>query len=433
MSRRERREREEREAKEQKIREKEEKRLQKILKKRDKELEKKAMQKQKNASSSKKSKKNNNKKKNNTNNSNSKYKNSKQKTSAVQNKKSKKNKKPFFLVRFLMVLLKILLIFVLIACLLAGSLIAYLGVKTNWQPKEMLKLATKKTTMMITGQSEEDIKNLKPIYCLVMGVSKDIDRDLTDTIMLCAYYPRTQQASILSIPRDTFIGNNESLAHGKDKINAVYANHKNSPKATLKEVEELTGLDINNYVVVNTKVLVKIIDKIGGVKFDVPIDMKYDSKKQDLHINLKKGEQLIDGKKAEQLLRFRHNNDGTSYPYKYGDNDFGRMKTQRNFIIATAKQTLQLKNVSKIRDLIKIVLDNVDTNLDINEVLKYVPAAIDFNIDNIKSTTLPGVADRIGPSNLWFFVHDEDETEEIIDEMFLFNEKEEKKAEASID
>ena len=76
--------------------------------------------------------------------------------------------------------------------------------------------------------------------------------------------------------------------------------------------------------------------------------MKYDDPTQDLHIDLKAGVQMIDGEKAEQLLRFRKNNDGTSYPTEYGDNDTGRMRTQREFIMAVMNQTLKPENIFKI-------------------------------------------------------------------------------------
>ena len=412
MSRRERREREEREEKERKKREKEEKKRakleEKLYKKRQKDKE----------NNKKKASKTNGHKKNTSTNKNKN--NQKQK-----NKSKSKNKKPNFIIKFLKTFLKIILILILIICLIAGILIGYLGVKTNWNKSEMLKLFAKETTLLLTGQTEEDLEKLKPIYCLVMGVSKDIDVSLTDTIMVCAYYPKTQQASILSIPRDTFIGNSIYTATGTDKVNSVYAAHGNDPEATLKEVEELTGLEINNYALIDTDALVNLVDEIGGVYFDVPIDMKYDSKKQDLHINLKKGYQLIDGNKAEQLLRFRKNNDGTGYSAEYGSDDYGRMRTQREFITETIKQTLKLKNVTKLNDLVKLCFENVDTNLDVNEVLKYVPAAVEFDISNIKSLALPGASERIGPASLWFFLHNEEETEQIIDEMFLFNEKNE--------
>ena len=78
----------------------------------------------------------------------------------------------------------------------------------------MVRGGAKEVALFITGQTEEDLANLNPLYCLVLGVSTDEGLLLTDTIMLCAYYPRTQQASILSIPRDTFVGKSESTAGG---------------------------------------------------------------------------------------------------------------------------------------------------------------------------------------------------------------------------
>src|SRR5699024_3279078 len=118
----------------------------------------------------------------------------------------------------------------------------------------------------------------------------------------------------------------ESKATPFDKINALYSI---SPEKTLEAVNRITGLDIQYYIVVKTEALIQLVDAIGQVEFNVPIDMKYDDPTQDLHIDLKAGVQMIDGEKAEQLLRFRKNNDGTSYPTEYGDNDTGRMRTQR--------------------------------------------------------------------------------------------------------
>ena len=115
-----------------------------------------------------------------------------------------------------------------------------------------------------------------------MGVSEDISTPLTDTIMLAGYNPKTQKAFILSIPRDTFIGESQTSAKASQKINAQY---KKGTDVSVIEVEELVGIDIDNYVVIKTSMLVDIIDTIGGVEFDVPIDMKYDDPTQDLHIN----------------------------------------------------------------------------------------------------------------------------------------------------
>lgn len=124
-------------------------------------------------------------------------------------------------------------------------------------------------------------------------------------------------------------GNNLSKARPQDKINSIYS--EKNPENILNKVNEITGLNINYYIKIDNKALIKLVDILGGVEFDVPIDMNYDDKSQNLHIHLKKGLQVINGEKAEMLLRFRHNNNGTTYPAEYGDNDFGRMKTRKKF------------------------------------------------------------------------------------------------------
>ncbi len=173
----------------------------------------------------------------------------------------------------------------------------------------------------------ETVTNSEPIYILLLGENKDLGQTLTDTIMCIGYNPKEQKAFMISIPRDTFVGKSLYTAKPQDKINSFF-NEKN-PQKILDKVNELTGLNIEYYVIVNNKGLINLVDLLGGVEFDVPIDMNYDDKTQGLHIHLKKGVQTIDGKKAEMLLRFRHNNNGTSYPTEYGDNDFGRMKTRK--------------------------------------------------------------------------------------------------------
>ena len=221
-------------------------------------------------------------------------------------------------------------------------------------------LSLKGMLMTSIGQDEKDIQNLDPFYCLVMGISEDIEAELTDTIMLCAYYPNEQKVSILSIPRDTFVGNSTSNADSYDKINALY---QTSPEKTLEAVRNLTGIDVRNYVVISNNALRDVVDAIGGVYFDVPVNMNYDDWGQKLHINLKKGYQLLDGDKAEQLVRFRHNNDGTTYPASYGTQDIGRMRTQREFLKAAAKQILTGNNIFKIDDIMQVVFENIETNL----------------------------------------------------------------------
>ena len=116
----------------------------------------------------------------------------------------------------------------------------------------------------LVGHDEETLKNLEPIQVLLMGVSTDNGGKLTDTIIVGTYDPKEQKASLLSIPRDTFVGKNAQTGTGMDKINALY---QKSPEKTLEKVNELTGLNIKYYMVIDNQALIKLVDVIGGVDF----------------------------------------------------------------------------------------------------------------------------------------------------------------------
>lgn len=186
-----------------------------------------------------------------------------------------------------------------------------------------------------------NVTKAEPVYILLLGQNDDLGQNLTDTIICFGYNPESQKAFVVSIPRDTFVGKNIQNAKPEDKINCLY--NEKHPEKILEKVNELTGLEIEYYAKIDNDALIKLVDIIGGVEFDVPIDMNYDDKSQGLHIHLKKEIQTIDGKKAEQLLRFRHNNNGTSYPKEYGDNDYGRMRTRKRVYISSFKSNFKSK------------------------------------------------------------------------------------------
>ncbi len=265
----------------------------------------------------------------------------------------------------------------------------------------------------VLGENTSELSNLKTINVLLLGISEDLNSKLTDTIMVCSYNSKTQRASILSIPRDTYIGKNKNSVKANDKLNTVYS--KSGIDTCMEKVEQITGIELDYYAVVNTKALIKIVDIIGGVNFDVPIKMDYDDPTQNLHIHLNKGMQKIDGEKAEQLLRFRHNNNGSTYSQEYGDNDYGRMKTQREFIKETMKQTLQLKNITKAKKIISAVFENVNTNVEEGLIKQYLPYAIEFNTDSILMEQLPGESTKY--NDVWVYEYNKKETTSLVKEI----------------
>ena len=314
----------------------------------------------------------------------------------VKNKKTKKKNK----------VLRVFLIMLLMIALFIAGFVGYSAYKNGWGVKGMIQTAM--------GQDETKLADLDPLTVLIMGVSEDISSKLTDTIIIASYNPKTQKATLLSIPRDTFIGKNKNTATSYDKINALY---QSSPEKTLAAVNKITGLDIKYYVVISNNALVQLVDEIGGVEFDVPIDMNYDDSSQKLAIHLKKGKQKLNGAQAEGLVRFRKNNNGTSYPSEYGDNDLGRMRTQREFITEVAKQTLQLKNITKIGSFVDIIKENVTTNIKNWSTIKdYVAYAVDFSTENIRAESLPGEAGYY--NKLSFFIYNQKETDKLVKELF---------------
>lgn len=308
-------------------------------------------------------------------------------------KKSYKKKKHPFLKLFLLLMLLISVIFI--------TYFVYGTIRNGGGLKGFLST--------VVGETSEEIENLEPISALILGSSQN----MTDTIMIAKYNPKTQQAYLLSIPRDTFVGTSKTSAKASDKINSLYQGKY--PEKTLAAVNKLTGLDIKYYVVVDTEALKALVDSIGGVYFDVPIDMKYTDKKQNLYINLKKGYQKLDGDKAEQLVRFRHNQNGTTYSTEYGDNDIGRMKTQRNFLKAIMKQTLTPTNIIKIKDFIDITQKYVKTNISFDLLKKYVPVAVNFDSENLETDTLPGTPEKC--NGVWLFILDKTKTKTFINEL----------------
>ncbi len=303
---------------------------------------------------------------------------------------------------------KLLLALIIIALIIFAGIFTYKVIKNGGGLQGILATSL--------GHDEFTLKDLDEIRVLVIGVSGyEKDYKLADTIMLCSYNPKAQQASILSIPRDTYVGKNKEKASASYKINSVYRNGENID-GMVKSIENIVGLEINNYLVIDTEVLVELVDAIGGVYYEVPIDMWYDDDSQNLHIHLDAGYQKLTGKQAEGLVRFRHNNDGTSYPIEYGDNDLGRMKTQREFITQVLKQTLKPENILKINDILKIAMNNVNTNLTFDLVKDYIPYSVNFNTENLKTNTLPGVPELV--NNVYIYTVNKTKTKKVVEELF---------------
>ena len=345
--------------------------------------------------------------------------NNKQKTKGkkIENKKDIKDRNSKKTKKKMKAWKKVLIILLLIILIIAAYfIINSIRIKGEVSLSGMLATAV--------GHDENTRKNLGEFQVLIMGVSTDqAGVDLSDTIMVASYNPNTQRAVLLSIPRDTYTGKNPKRATASDKINAIY-NLTKDPQKTLDAVNDLTGLDIKYYVVVKTEALIELVDAIGPIEYYVPTTMDYDDPTQDLHIQFEEGLQEIDGEEAEELLRFRKNNDGTSFPSEYGDNDIGRMRNQREFISAVIDQTVTAGNITKLGQILDIAQRNLITNVDFNAVKDYLPYAVEFSTQNLQTAVLPGTTPNLKETNnVSIYVVDEEETSALIQSLFYPEEQ----------
>ena len=302
------------------------------------------------------------------------------------------------------VLLRILLVIVII---LVIAVIALAGTYffINWQKDVQDKESGDKNIierLVVPEKKEEPV-----VTCLFLGVNGN----LTDFIMLGQYNPNTREIALLSIPRDTNVGNNSV----DGKINSAYSSR--GMDKLKKQVTEITGIEIDYHVLFKTKILRQVVDKIGGVTVDVPINMNYDDPYQNLYIHLKKGTQKLTGSQAEQFCRFRKNNNGSGYP----GGDVERTKAQQKFIKAFIAELLKVDNISKIPDIINIVLEGTKTNVTLDVAKEYIDDVIALKTDRITTNTLPGSA-RMGKSPLGYmtsyYYYNAEKTKTMVDEMF---------------
>ena len=225
--------------------------------------------------------------------------------------------------------------------------------------------------------------------CLLAGT--DDGNGCADTLMFGVFDTVNKKAFLVSIPRDTLVN-----VKGKDyKINAVYAYH--GIEGVCSAVSAMMAVPVDFYVKVELEAFSAIVDEIGGVWFTVPQDMDYDDPTQDLHIHLEKGYQLLDGKNALDLMRFRKG---------YSNQDLGRVQTQRDFLVAMVKQTISLSNVTKVTSLINILNKYVDSNMPLSNMVFFATEAIGMDLNTaLSSATLPGD---------WVYPHMELRDEEVL-------------------
>ncbi|KNY26275.1 LCP family protein [Pseudobacteroides cellulosolvens] len=255
------------------------------------------------------------------------------------------------------------------------------------------------------------VADKNPVNILVLGGDKVAGN--TDTMMLVNFTPGTGKISIISTPRDSRV---KVKGLGFTKINAAYP--RGGADLAVDTLSNFLGVRIKYYVYVDTSAFRKIIDKLDGVDYYVPVDLYYNDPYQNLHINLKKGQQHLDGKKAEQFMRFRKPQGGYSKEMmKYYDgSDLKRIEAQQNFIRELIKQKKNIKYISKASDIIDVILKSVETNITASDALKLAQNISNIDISGMETFMVPG--DTASVNGIWYYVPDRKATAKIVEENF---------------
>ena len=274
----------------------------------------------------------------------------------------------------------ILLVLCFAASALAGAMFASSSLFNEKNPPRRI----------VNNNTEEElIKAKDKAIVLIMGVDKrEDDVGRSDTLMIATIDPRLDQATLLSIPRDTRV---KIRGRGYDKINAAYA--YGGVDLTESTVENFLGIDIDHYVLINTNSFVKIVDAIGGVDIDVEKRMFYEDPWDDnggLVIDLYPGQQHMDGKTAVTYVRYRDS-----------EGDIGRVKRQQAFMAACMDKVTSPEIVPRIPKIVREVIDAVETDMSLRQLLELAGALKAAQQNGLETDMVPGYPLYIDDISYW--------------------------------
>jgi len=220
-----------------------------------------------------------------------------------------------------------------------------------------------------------DIMSYNRLNILIVGCDEIENHGRADTIVLLSISPKTKDALILSIPRDTRV---EIPGRGMDKINHAYAFGGES--LLTKTVSSFLDVPIHFYAVADFNGFVYIIDELGGVEIDVEKEMHYVDKAGGVEINLHPGKQILNGEKALQYIRFRYDKLG----------DLGRIKRQQKLALAVIKKMINFDSMIKIPQISEGMKDYIETNIEARDTVALANLFRGVNQEKFRIETVQG-------------------------------------------
>lgn len=218
-----------------------------------------------------------------------------------------------------------------------------------------------------------EVKKKDKVSLLFCGTDESGLR--TDTIIYMQYDTVHDKLYMMSIPRDTYTTN----PYAYKKINNIYTGGKHTD-ALVSEVESMLDVNIDYYCVIKLDMIKKVVDQIGGLDINIKEEIwKRNKKTNEWYLFLKPGEQTLNAKQVEKLVRNRD----------YSQGDIQREKVQRDVMTALIENMLQAENLIKIPSIANIIVENTDTDITVREAISYASEIKDIDTKNVVSTVMP--------------------------------------------
>jgi LCP family protein required for cell wall assembly len=248
------------------------------------------------------------------------------------------------------------------------------------------------------SQNELKGENQGRVNILVAGDSSDdpghAGADLTDSIMVLSIDTKNNTGFMLSIPRDLWV-NIPSL--GNQKINAAndVTNFSQSgyPSGGMGQLEQIVktdlGVPIDYYALVNYDAFKDAVNAVGGITVNIQSPDPRGLYDSFTNLKLPNGEDTLSGQQALDLARARGDNEG-DISYGFPGTDFDRTEHQRQMVVAIAKKSTSLgvlANPIKVSQLFSALSNNLQTDMDLQDVLRLAQISKSLNLNNLGSYT----------------------------------------------
>lgn len=271
------------------------------------------------------------------------------------------------------------------------------GFETLDEETKIIVTKTKTVTKKESDLLSTSKKITEPFSILLLGVDstadglKNADSFNGDSIMLVTFNPKTLKATMLSIPRDSYI---PIACFPNQKVDKITHAAGYGTRCVVNTVSNLTGVKIDYYMKINFTGLVDLVDALGGIDVEVPYSMCEQDSKRRFGRNtvfIEKGMQHLNGEQALALSRNRHTNAQYCRNKKWQEgirNDFVRSANQQLVISAIVNQAKKIKNIDQANKIFDSLSKNIDTNMNAKTILSFYDVVKDIALKTGEDTNV---------------------------------------------